>query len=1305
VAVYQFSALSDGQAISFNPNADTLNFDQTAISAADVRVSAQGTGIHISAFGKDVLLLNSQVTQLTTGNVTFANGSRLVFGDNATAQTADNGSNSLAGTGGNDHLWGFGGRDALSGGAGNDWLAGGTGLDTLTGAGGADSFAFREAASNSNFDRVIDFISGVDRLMFHRDFFSGVDAASAFRAGAGLRTGQDADDRIIYDTSTGFLYYDADGGGGGGAQLVATLTGRPAVGASDIGAFDDTTTAPGGGPVTGTNGNDTLVGTAAGDVLDGLAGNDSISGLAGADSLFGGAGVDTLDGGTGIDTMTGGTDSDVYFVDDAGDFVVELDTEGGSDQVRSSITYRLPDWVENLVLTGNAGISGFGNDLNNTLIGNGAANFLEGGQGIDDLSGGAGNDTLAGGGGVDWMSGGAGADVFLFAETPGEGNLNLIRDFGSGSDVLQLDGAWIWNLGPSGRFAAGDDRFHSGPGATSAHDVGDRIIFDMSNGWLYFDADGTGDTWQPVHFATLQVGAPLAATDIIVVNGSPATGTNQTGTAGNDNMVGTPGDDGMEALAGNDTVDGLAGDDLLIGNEGHDLLIGGMDNDVLEGRSGDDTLLGGQGFDVLRGYEGNDVLDGGTGEDWLYSGPGADRMLFTQAPGEANLKRILEFTSGMDKLVLDTGAMPELGALGDFATGDERFYAAVGASSGHDATDRLIYNTSNSSLYYDSDGSGSAAAQRIASFVIDTPLSATDFTVVAATGGTHRVGTNGNDSLAGTAGHDTLEGLDGNDTLAGLAGNDSLVGNRGSDVLSGGDGDDTLDGAAGFDNRAFEQDFAADTIDGGFGNDVYYVQADDVLSDPGGLDSVYTDAWECILGAGLENLSYDPFEWSDGEGIFIDYTGNSLGNVITVGGLWINSGSVLDGGDGNDTLQGSGGDITYRFSAGSGNYGNDVIVGSDGTLDFADARSSIVANLGGSVTGGGIGGSGSVTFENMDNAIGGAHDDHIIASPGGFDNSQPAYIRGGGGNDTLEGGLGPAYALYGEDGNDRLTTQFADTLVGGSGSDEFVFLNPNDSVVMDFVSGTDKLVLDAQNTSVYGRAGAFAADDGRFYAAPGAFSGHDADDRVIYNTTTGELAYDEDGSGALEARHQGFLRPGTTLVAGDIVIENAAMTGGMALDGTGGDDALTGGAGNDTLRGLGGRDTLSGAGGDDWLEGGTGVDSLTGGAGVDSFVFRETPTNSNFDRLLDFTSEIDSLRFDDAVYTRLGAPGDFGAGDDRFFAGAGARSGVDAEDRLIYDTSTGNLWYDADGSGAGGQLFVGVLQGAPGLVATDIAII
>src|SRR5205085_9255433 len=66
--------------------------------------------------------------------------------------------------------------------------------------------------------------------------------------------------------------------------------------------------------------------------------------------------------------------------------------------------------------------------------------------------------------------------------------------------------------------------------------------------------------------------------------------------------------------------------------------------------------------------------------------------------------------------------------------------------------------------------------------------------------------------------------------------------------------------------------------------------------------------------------------------------------------------------------------------------------------------------------------------------------------------------------------------------------------------------------------------------------------------------------------------------------------------------------------------------------------------------------------------------------------------------------GDFVAGDARFYAAAGASGGHDADDRVVYDISNGNLWYDADGSGSGAAQLLGTLQGAPALAAPDIKV-
>ena len=75
--------------------------------------------------------------------------------------------------------------------------------------------------------------------------------------------------------------------------------------------------------------------------------------------------------------------------------------------------------------------------------------------------------------------------------------------------------------------------------------------------------------------------------------------------------------------------------------------------------------------------------------------------------GTANADRISDFASGSDKLQLDDAAFTAIGAMGNFAAGDARFWASHPAARRHDANDRVVYNTSTGQLYYDADGSGS----------------------------------------------------------------------------------------------------------------------------------------------------------------------------------------------------------------------------------------------------------------------------------------------------------------------------------------------------------------------------------------------------------------------------------------------------------------------------------------------------------------------------------------------------------------------------------------------------------------------
>jgi Ca2+-binding RTX toxin-like protein len=209
--------------------------------------------------------------------------------------------------------------------------------------------------------------------------------------------------------------------------------------------------------------------------------------------------------------MRGGAGNDTYFVDDAGDTVVENANEG-IDAVFSTAHFALSANVETLVLQGGANLQGYGNDLANKLLGNTGNNLLDGRGGADVMRGGVGNDVyfvddagdavfenagegndavfasahfalsanvetlvlqgsadlqgygnnlansiygntganlLDGGGGIDHLTGGAGNDAFLFH--PGEGNGDTIVDFdGQGAavgDVLLFAG-----FGPGATF-------------------------------------------------------------------------------------------------------------------------------------------------------------------------------------------------------------------------------------------------------------------------------------------------------------------------------------------------------------------------------------------------------------------------------------------------------------------------------------------------------------------------------------------------------------------------------------------------------------------------------------------------------------------------------------------------------------------------------------------------------------------------------------------------------------------------------------------------------------------------------------
>jgi hypothetical protein len=111
-----------------------------------------------------------------------------------------------------------------------------------------------------------------------------------------------------------------------------------------------------------------------------------------ANTISGNSGSNLIDGGGGADAMSGGAGNDTYFVDNAGDTVIES-AGAGNDAVFGSVNYGLTANVETLVLQGGADLQGFGNGLVNALFGNSGNNLVDGSGGADAMSGGTGNDT------------------------------------------------------------------------------------------------------------------------------------------------------------------------------------------------------------------------------------------------------------------------------------------------------------------------------------------------------------------------------------------------------------------------------------------------------------------------------------------------------------------------------------------------------------------------------------------------------------------------------------------------------------------------------------------------------------------------------------------------------------------------------------------------------------------------------------------------------------------------------------------------------------------------------------------------
>jgi Ca2+-binding RTX toxin-like protein len=769
------------------------------------------------------------------------------------------------------------------------------------------------------------------------------------------------------------------------------------------------------GLATGADGNDTLInieninGSAFNDTLTGDAGDNSLSGNDGNDTLLGGDGRDYLKGGAGVDYYDGGNGSDTAFFEDGlVGLVINLKTgvvanDGFNNQEQIANVENLHGTYQaDYIQMGDSGGYVFGRSGNDTLIG---------GLGNDNFIGGSGNDSIVGGDGsdnVDYFNddfdGGSlqptGVTVDLangFADDGwGDkdtlsgienivgsrfndaliGDANNNRMNGRGGDDTLIGGS-------------GDDVFNGGSG-------NDNMIGGDGIDFVNYLDDGYNDGYN---------GGSLQSTGVVV---DLARGTASDGWGSQDSLS------GIENVGGSSFDDVLTGDtnnNYFRGNTGNDTLDGGSGYDWADyrdangsvtvnlttgsstGADGNDTLInmedigGGSFNDTLTGDAGDNTLRGREGDDTLDGGAGYDRVDYRNASGSVTVSLVTGTSTGADGN--DTFTNMEAiggGAFNDILTGD----AGINYLRGQEGDDTLDGGGgSDSADYKNAIGSVTvnlATGRSSGADGNDTLISieeiggsSFDDTLTGDTSDNFIRGQTGNDTIDGGAGFDWIDyrratgsvtvslatgqssGADGNDSfinveaIGGSSFNDILIGNAENNTLRGREGDDTLDG--------------------GVGSDV----AD------------YRNA----TGSVTVNLDTGLSSGADGN--------DTLISIEHISGSIFND--ILTGDAGDNFLNGRLGDDTLDGGANSEIKDNLNFDGDDGfdwaAYTFADGAVSV--NLS---TGLSSGADGNDTLINIEAIRGSAFDDNLTG------NSSANFLRGGLGNDTLDGGAGIDWADY-----------------------------------------------------------------------------------------------------------------------------------------------------------------------------------------------------------------------------------------------------------------------------------------------------
>jgi parallel beta-helix repeat protein len=545
------------------------------------------------------------------------------------------------------------------------------------------------------------------------------------------------------------------------------------------------------------------------------------------------------------------------------------------------------------------------------------------------------------------------------------------------------------------------------------------------------------------------------------------------------------------------------------------------------------------------------------------------------------------------------------------------------------------------------------------------------------------IGTSGNDLMDGTEEGEELQGLAGNDTyivnhstdvvtekanegtddhvlssitytltsnvehltLTGVRAtngygnelNNRLVGNAESNTLKAAGGHDTLDGGLG-----------ADILEGGDGNDTYYVDnAGDIVTEKhntglGGSDVIYSSV-DYALPSEVEKIVLIGGAiraWGNADS-GNNLIGNHLDNLLD----GLAGADRMEGGLGNDSyVVDNAGDLTIEAPG----QGEDTIYTSIG-LTLSSTIEHIVA-IGGDAI--------NLTGNELNNRV--------------IGNAAANVLKGAAGHDTLDGGAS------------------ADWLEGGEGDDTYYIDNPGDVVVENANGGYDTVYSSFDNAllenierliltgnSIWARGNTLSGNVLIGNAAANTLDGMGGADYMEGGLGNDTYIVDNWGDQVIEGRGGGidriFSSVGYTLSP---EVEQLFGTGADAIE-------LVGNALNNTITGNSGKNVLRGGSGHDTLSGGLGNDRLVGSTGKDVFVFDTKPNRyTNLDVITGFNVKDDTIKLENAIFKKLGTK--TGKLKDAFFKiGSVAQ---DSNDYILYDSKSGYIRYDADGSGKGASI-------------------